>query len=232
MSTKKRAKAPKTAAGAKPFSLVSAAAQQKMYKAISALKPAKAVQASGAEIAEVAVCAALGEQDPVILTGPARGARTLRKAGKIAGRSGTTLEAATISAIAALLKDSKATVLVCAGKLKAQRNAEDYRRAFSFAARHKLPILFLVANTLAPGSPQALELSKFHAELGIPVFTVDAIDAIAAYRVATEALHNARHLRGPCVIEALTLPGKNGSSAVSALDLLRDYMERHGNQPL
>ena len=41
MPTKKPAKAPKTARDAKRFSLVSAAAQQEMYKAISRLKPAE-----------------------------------------------------------------------------------------------------------------------------------------------------------------------------------------------
>jgi hypothetical protein len=231
MPTKKPAKAPKTAGGAKQFSLVSAAAQQEMYQAISRLKPSKAGTASGAEVAEIAVCVALGKNDPVIPVYAARGARTVRKGGKIVGSNGTRLAAATISAIAALLADARATALVCGGKLEAEPKAqEDFRSAFSFAARHKLPILYLVANTLTPGSRQELNLGTLYAEFGIPVFSVDANDAIAAYRVATEALHNARHQRGPCVIEALTLLGED-SSAVSALDLLRGYMERHGNRP-
>jgi TPP-dependent pyruvate/acetoin dehydrogenase alpha subunit len=58
------------------------------------------------------------------------------------------------------------------------------------------------------------------------LFTVDANDAIAAYRVATEALHHARHLRGPSVIEALAVTG-----GASPLELLTAYMERHGNPP-
>ena len=120
MPTKKPAKAPKTASGAKRFSLVSAAAQQEMYEAISRLKPAKAGAASGAEIAEIAVCVALGESDPVIPAYAARGARTVRKGGKIVGSNGTRLAAATISAAAALLADAKATALVCAGKLEAR----------------------------------------------------------------------------------------------------------------
>jgi TPP-dependent pyruvate/acetoin dehydrogenase alpha subunit len=156
----------------------------------------------------------------------------LRKGGKTVGRDGSRLTAATISAVAALMADSKATALVCGGKLEAQPSVqEDYRSAFSFAARHKLPILFLVANTMTPGRKQELDLRTLHAEFGIPVFSVEANDAIAAYRVATEALHNARHMRGPCVIEALTLLGKS-SGAASPLDLLRGYMELHGNWPL
>jgi TPP-dependent pyruvate/acetoin dehydrogenase alpha subunit len=74
-------------------------------------------------------------------------------------------------------------------------------------------------------------LRTLYAEFGIPVFSVEANDAIAAYRVATEALHNARHGRGPCVIEALTLDG-NGVSKEDTLRLLRTYMERHDNWPL
>ena len=95
-----------------------------------------------------------------------------------------------------------------------------------------------MANTLTRGAEQELDLRTLYADFGIPVFSVDANDAIAAYRVATEALHNARHQRGPCVIEALTLLGKGGCSphspeeggcAPRALELLRGYMERHGN---
>jgi hypothetical protein len=229
MPKMKPAKAPKTTADAKQFSLVSAAAQQEMYKALATLKSARPGPASGAEVAEIAVCVALGENDPVILACPARGARTVRRGNKAVGSNGNRLAAATISAVAALLADSKATALVCAGKFDAQVKAqEDYRNAFSFAARHKLPILFLVANTLTPIGRKEMDLRTLYEEFGIPVFSVDGNDAIAAYRVATEALHNARHLRGPCVIEALKLSG----SAVTPLALLRGYMERHGNQPL
>jgi hypothetical protein len=205
-----------------------------MYKALAALKPSSPTTTSGAEVTEIAVCLAIGERDPVILAYPARGACIVRKPGKkiveprMKSPGGGRLAASTISAIAALFNDSEATAVVCVGKLEAQ---QDYRSAFSFAARHKLPILFLVANTCAPGRPRKLDLRTLDREFGIPVFSIDANDAIAAFRVATEALHNARHQRGPCIIEALT--GLNKSrSAVIALDLLRDYMERHENWPL
>jgi TPP-dependent pyruvate/acetoin dehydrogenase alpha subunit len=91
-------------------------------------------------------------------------------------------------------------------------------------------MLYLGANSLPKRGKQELDLRALYAEFGIPVFSVDANDAIAAYRVATEALHNARHLRGPCVVEALTIHGK--ASSAGPLDLLREYMERHGNWPL
>jgi hypothetical protein len=228
----KPANTPKKAAGPKRFSLVPPLAQQKMYKALSALRPASPEMATGAEVAEVAICLALGESDPVIVACPAVGARTVRKGCKTIGNKGELWAAATLAAVAALLADPKATALVCVGQLDCRPEAqENYRNAFGFAARHKLPILFLVANALTPGRPQQPDLRTLYAELGIPVFSVDANDAIAAYRIATESLHNARHMRGPCVIEALTVRG-NGVDPISSLDLLRDYMERHGNPPI
>lgn len=220
-------RAPKPVAATKRFSLVPATAQQHMYEALRRLKRLNSGSGSGAEIIEIAVCLAIGDDDPVILACRARGARTVRKDCRTVSANGGRLASATVSATAALLNDQKATALVCAGRLEA---GEDYRSALSFAGRHKLPILFLVANSLMPGRGQELDLRTIYAEFGVPVFSVDANDAIAAYRVTTEALHNARHLRGPCVIEALTLDGKEPSVA-SALDLLRDYMERHGNFP-
>jgi hypothetical protein len=242
MPTAKTAKAPKTAKPATRFSLVPAAAQQEMYSALATLKSSKARSASGSEIAEVAVCLAAGEPSPVILACSARGARTVRRDSKLVAFKGKgakegRLSAATLAAIdsilnAARLDDPHATpAVVCAGQLDSHPEAQqDYRAAFRFAARHKLPILYIVANSLTPGQGQSLDLRTLYPEFGIPLFTVEANDAIAAYRVATEALHNARHLRGPCVIEALAV-SQHPSGAASPLELLAAYMERHGNPP-
>jgi hypothetical protein len=242
MPTAKPAKAPKTAKHTKRFSLVPADAQQEMYRALAALQSSRARTASGSEIAEVAVCLAAGEQSPVILACGANGARTIRKDSTLIGVNGSgakhrRLAAATLAAIEALLDASllDATqpipAVVCAGQLNLHPEAQqDYRAAFRFAARHKLPILYIVANSLAPGRSPQLDLRTLYTEFGIPLFSVDAADAIAAYRVATEALHNARHLRGPCVIEALAIQQPHAASA-SPLELLASYMERHGNPP-
>jgi hypothetical protein len=227
MPIAKQAKAPKTAATSKSFSLVPATAQQQMYKSIAALKPAVFGEASGTEIAEIAISLAIGANDPVILCDAARGARAVRKVCTVAKSKSANgrFTAGTLAAVAALIEDAKATALICAGRLQPE---EDYRSAFSFAARQKLPILYLISNPFTPGRRQALDLRTLYAEFGIPVFSVEANDAIAAYRVATEALHNARHGRGPCVVEALTFAGK-GVGKEDTLSLLKDYMERHGN---
>ncbi len=234
MPTMKPAKSPESGGGTKRFSLVPALAQQQMYKTLAALKPSKLSSASGAEVAEVALCLALDENDPVILASDARGARAVRKGRTIAAgklvKSGR-LRSATLAAVAALIEDAKATALVCAGRLDGEAEArEDYGSAFGFAARHKLPIIYLVANRLTQGRKQELDLRTLYAEFGVPVFSLDANDAIAAYRVATEALHNARHLRGPCVVEALMIRGKGHNA--DPLELLCEYMERHENWPL
>lgn len=234
MPIMKPAKSPESGGGAKRFSLVPALAQQQMYKALAALKPSTLSSASGAEVAEIAICLALNENDPVILACAARGARAVRKGRTIAAgkliKDGR-LRSATVTAVAALMGDAKATALVCAGRLDGEPEArEDCGSAFGFAARHKLPIVYLVANHFTGGRKQGLNLGTLYADFGVPVFSLDANDAIAAYRVATEALHNARHLRGPCVVEALTIHGKGRSA--SPLNLLREYMERHGNWPL
>jgi TPP-dependent pyruvate/acetoin dehydrogenase alpha subunit len=203
-----------------------------MYQALTALKRSKARPFSGAEVAEIAVCLAAGEGVPVIRACAAAGARLVRKGGKDIRVTRRRIGAATIASAAALMDDAKAcAVIVCVGKIGAQPEAqENFRTAFQFAARHKLPILYLVANSIAPGRPQTLDLRTLYAEFGIPVFSVDANDAIAAYRVATEALHNARHQRGPSVVEALTVQHTDGSM-LNPRELLAAYMERHGNQP-
>ena len=239
MPTAKPATTSRKAPSTRRFSLVSAAAQLEMYRALATLKPSRST-ATGSEVAEIALCLAAGEQNPVILACSAAGARSVRGDCKIVRARERRLTAATLAAIEALLHNDQATTaIVCAGKLDTtlktklettEEARQDCLAAFRFAARHKLGILFLVANSLASGQPHPLDLGNLCAGFGIPCFSVDAADAIAAYRVATEALHNARHLRGPCVIEALTLHSPD-AAAHRPLDLLASYMERHGNPP-
>jgi len=237
MPTIRLAKSHMNGGSTKRFSLVPALAQKQMHEALSTLLKARVGAESGAEVAEVALCLTLGKDDPVILACGARGARKVRNdsrtvESRIAKAQGGVLAAATLTAVAALLNNPKATALVCAGLLDGgDKGRQDYRNAFSFAARHKLPILYLVANSYPPGRRQKLDLRKLYEEFGIPVFSVDASDAIAAYRIGTEAVHNARHQRGPCVIEALSLENKRNGAA-KPLELLRGYMELHGNWPL
>ncbi len=201
------------------FSLIPEAAQQNMYATLSGWLPELWEDADGTEVAALAVGLALGPQDAIIHPWAARATVAER------------LHTGTISAVEAMMAapkaDTKLTALVCAGALEAK---SDPRPVLGFAARHKLPIIYLVSNRYPAGKSPHLDLRTLHAEFGIPVFSTDAHDAIAAYRIATESIHNARYGRGPCVIEALSFrPFK--LRAQTALSLLADYMERQGNPP-
>jgi hypothetical protein len=213
---KTKAKAVKAA----PWALVPASAQQSMYATLRGWQPELWEDADGTEVAALAAGLTLGTKDAIIHPWAGRA--------KLAER----LFSGTVSAVEELLAEDltntpKATVLLCAGALEAD---SDPRPVLAFAARHKLPILFLVSNRYPSAKSPNLDLRALHADFGIPVFSTDAHDAIAVFRIATEAVHNARHGRGPCVIEALThAPHK--LNAHTALSLLADYMERHGNPP-
>ena len=211
--------------GGKPFSLVPAAAQRRMYQLLSSLKPQSI---SDAVVAEVAVCSALGKQDVAVLASKAVGARKALRKYKTVNKGTHRLRKALLTAVEDLMGDATATVAICAGRF---HDEENYREAVAFAARHHLPILFVVSNTYTPKVRERQDLRSLYPEFGIPVFSVEAGDAIAAYRVATEALHNARHHRIPCVIEAL-VTDKAGVKKTAVLQLLQGYMERHGNWPL
>lgn len=79
-----------------------------------------------------------------------------------------------------------------------------------------------------PG-PKRPDLRTIYAEYGVPVITVDANDAIAVYRVMTEAAHNSRVGRGTTLIEAAFIPGKtHGVASPAPLACLEGYMRRHG----
>lgn len=200
------AKTPKKKPAArKRFSLVPHTAQQQMFTAIQALEETH----TGAEVAVIAATAALGENDCMIVGDGPDGARQV-----------------TVAAVQSLIGNPKGSVLARLGAISAHAEVE-YRRAFAFAVRHKLPIIYLVANTLTPGRRQQPDLRTLPAELGLPFFSIDGADAIAAYRVTTEALHHARSGRGPSLVEALAIDG-----AELPLELLRGYMERHGGAPV
>lgn len=215
------------------FSLVSAEKQRAIYQALSTL-PSSHSNARAAEIAEVAVCLAAGEENPVVLAGTAPGARAVRKDAIRVRPSGGRFAAATVAALDAMLHQPAASAaLICAGAIDADsKERQDSRAAFRFAALHRLPLLFVVGNRLGPRSQHAVDLRSLYAEFGMHVFTVDANDAIAAYRVTTEAMHFIRLRRGPSVLEALSVPAPSNGQAHTPLELLAAYMRQHGCPPL
>ena len=60
--------------------------------------------------------------------------------------------------------------------------------------------------------------------------TIDANDPIAAYRVATEAAHNARAGRGATILEAASIETRNAEiNSQPPLEHLEEYMRRKGS---
>jgi len=218
---------------ARRFSLITPEAQRAIYQAVSSL-PSSHRAARSAEIAEAAVCLAVGAKVPVVMAGMAPGTRTVRKDAIRIRSSNGRCAAATMAALNAMMQQPEAqAAVICAGELDSSGKAqEDWRAAFRFAAQQRLPLIFVVANRLGARSPQVQDLRSLHPEFGMHVFSVDANDAIAAYRVATEAMHHIRQRRGPSVVEALCVPAPPNGQAHAPLELLAAYMRLHGNPEL
>jgi hypothetical protein len=224
--SKKSSRAKKSSPGS---SLITPETQRAIYQAVRSL-PSSRKAARGAEIAEVAVCLAAGNTVPVIQAGATPGVRAIRKDAIRPRATGGRFTAATLAAVEAMLhRPDAAAALICAGALDAgPKEQKDARNAFRFAATHRLPLLFVVANRLGARSSKQLDLRSLYPEFGMHVFTVDANDAIAAYRVTTEAMHYIRQRRGPSILEALSVPAALNGQAHSPLELLAAYMQRHG----
>jgi len=74
-----------------------------------------------------------------------------------------------------------------------------WRETVSEAGNERLPIIFVCyANA---GHHTAEEAMIF----GVPAIVVDGSDAVALYRVASEAMNRARQGRGPTLVECITL---------------------------
>ena len=208
------------------FSLVPANAQHAMFAALQRLSTLNGSR-TGAEVAEIAACIALRDSDPVVSASAAQGARLVRshildveavRSAAVAGR----FELATGLAVTALATDREHVALTCCGFLESN---EDLRRALRVAGDHKLPILYLVANRFERGKPHH-DFRNLHAEFGVPVLTVDGNDAIAVFRVITEAAHNARFRRGATLIDAMLFSSAR-MGVQDPLQSLEAYMRRH-----
>ena len=124
-----------------------------------------------------------------------------------------------------LLSDPKRLAVVPSNELA----EPTWQNVLRFAGRHRLPILFIVPGRIA-GRRDSTDLRTIYAEFGVPVMTIDASDPIAAYRVATEAAHNARAGRGATVLEAAAVETRNTEvNSQPPLEHLEEYMRRKGS---
>jgi TPP-dependent pyruvate/acetoin dehydrogenase alpha subunit len=96
--------------------------------------------------------------------------------------------------------------------------------ALSFAAAHKLPIVYIVENARSANGRG----TKTHTQ-EVPTITVDGNDAVAVYRVSQESIRRAREGYGPAVIEARTLNSSQrsaNSSESDPLGFMENYLKR------
>lgn len=95
---------------------------------------------------------------------------------------------------------------------KAPFDTENWRTRLPDVAQRNLPLLIVsyLEATATGRKTFAREQARNHATgtlvFGVPVLTVDGGDALAVYRVASEAVFRARQRRGPTLIECAWFP--------------------------
>ena len=139
--------------------------------------------------------------------------------------------------LAAKHSDSKNVIVVFPAprpKLRARWDA-----AMKLAASKGLPVVFVVHGVWNPDAGSGMREAV---QNGIPAISVDGNDAVAAYRVACEAIVRARQRRGPtlaeCVADSDTLASlpeadrihlqTGGHVAIDPGLAMRDYLKRKG----
>ncbi|MGA2167895.1 MAG: thiamine pyrophosphate-dependent enzyme [Terracidiphilus sp.] len=100
-------------------------------------------------------------------------------------------------------KNNKIAVVLSTGN---SASLPSWQKALNLAAAHNLPTLFISLHPLKP-QPPALEWpTRFEdiplktKDYAFPAITVDGNDAVAVYRVASEAIAHARKGHGPTLI--------------------------------
>ncbi len=109
---------------------------------------------------------------------------------------------------AAICKSKRNKKVVAVFASDAAGAADELEEAIKHAGKKKLPVLF-VCETKTEADDSVLRVKEY----GVPGVAVEDDDAVAIYRVATEALTHARRGRGPTLIECGPWPfGDKGTS--------------------
>ncbi len=243
MSPLLRTKSARTSA--EPFSLVPYAVQRRLYESV--LRAILVREHLGlqdrlhSDFAEIGAVAALLDSDPVFPAPHSIGARVVRitdltaveaelalhshthSLAQVASPHNPAAEALLTTIVSQLLADPKRLAVVPTTELA----EPSWQNVLRFAGHHRIPILFIVPGRIAS---KRADLRSIYAEFGVPVMTVDAYDSVAAYRVATEAAHNARAGRGATVLEAARVETANPKiNSQAPLEHLEEYMRRKGS---
>lgn len=111
-------------------------------------------------------------------------------------------------------RDRRAAVIFCGGS---DASGEELEGAMKLARRKKLPIVFVCWSD--SGEAGLAELAQSCELAGV---AVDGSDAVAMYRVATEAISHARRGSGPTVIDCKPWPAKRKRARGTANDPIRN----------
>jgi len=142
--------------------------------------------------------------------GPARLTRKVENNGAVQVIPSTANHAAQLyiaCGVALACKDAKNRGIAVAFCEDGTESLEGWPDTLAFAGRHSLPILFVHQSAPAHARDDGLEQVRgeeggLHTQTrGVPTIIVDANDAVAVYRVASESIARARLGRGPTLIE-------------------------------
>jgi pyruvate dehydrogenase E1 component alpha subunit len=141
-------------------------------------------------------------------------------------------------------KSDKQNSIVTAILPSHEQSLKPWHTTLTAAASQKLPIVFVHYSDGQPGATRPARKTKnpaafFH---GVPAIAVDALDAVAVYRVAYEAIVRARQGRGTTLLEcthpAVSMPpdkqGESSSSDPLASDpvsTMETYLKSKGIEP-
>lgn len=118
----------------------------------------------------------------------------------------------------------KIVVVFCAD---AESGASSFEDAMKRAGEKKLPMLFV-----CPSGRHAGDIAAKAHECGLPHVAVDGDDAVAVYRVATEAIAHARRGSGPTLIECKPWPlserSRGRRRAGKPIRAMEEYLTRKG----
>jgi len=193
------------------------------------------------DFAEIGALAALTGSDPVFPSVHSIGTRVTRLADLAAVEAElaqhthslepvstlTAAESLLASVIPRILPDPHRVAMICTGEFLA---GTSWNNVLRFVGRHRLPILLIVPGQFTSRRHASADLRTIYTKFGVPVMTVDAHDPIAAFRVATEAAHNARVGRGATILEAAMV--ETATLALNSrppLEQMEDYMRRKGS---
>src|SRR5207249_3520317 len=102
-----------------------------------------------------------------------------------------------------------------------------YARLLKPAARHELPIIFLILPrpTTRRKGDEFATVARITGRSGVPGIPVDACDAVALYRVLQESLGRTRAGDGPVLIECVTWPSTPAHPApTDPIDHLEQFL--------